>query len=99
MKIPKYLHQYFWDVDVEKLDIEKYPYFVVSRLLDKGNIEAVRWVKKNFNYNLVKKTLINHRDFSLKSASFWALIYKVPLTKVKCFQEPYLAMRRTHWPY
>ena len=99
MKIPKYLHQYFWDVDVEKLDIEKYPYFVVSRLLDKGNIEAVRWVKKNFNYNLVKKTLINHRDFSLKSASFWALIYKIPKEEIKCFQEPYRTVHKTLWPY
>lgn len=99
MKIPKSLHKYFWDVDVKKLDPEKYPYFVVSRLLDKGNIEATRWIKRNFESNLVQETLENYRDFSLKSASFWALIYKVPLNKVKCFQEPYLSMRKKHWPY
>lgn len=99
MKIPKSLHRYFWDVDVKKLDPEKKPYFVISRLLDKGNVEAVKWVKDYYEDNLIKETLQNYRDFSLQSASLWALIYKVPLTKVKCFQEPYYSTRRTLWPY
>lgn len=99
MKIPKSLHRFFWDVDVKKLDPEKKPYFIISRLLDKGDIEAARWIKKNYNNNLVRETLQKYRDFSLKSASFWALCYQVPLKKVKCFQEPYLSMRKAHWPY
>ena len=99
MKIPKHLHKYFWDVDVKKLDPEKSPYFVVSRLLDKGNIEAARWVNENYNAEIIRDTLKKFRTFSLKSASFWALIYQVPLNQVKCFQEPYLSLRKTHWPY
>jgi len=99
MKIPKSLHKYFWDVDVKKLDPEKKPYFVISRLLDKGNIEAVKWVRENYEDDLVKETLQKYKDFSLKSASFWALIYKVPLNLVKCFREPYYSTRMTLWPY
>lgn len=99
MKIPKSLHRYFWDVNVEKLDPKKKPYFVISRLLDKGDIEVARWVKDNYDDDLVREVLQNYRDFSLKSASFWSLIYQVPLNKVKCFQEPYLSMRKKHWPY
>lgn len=99
MELPKSLHKYFWDVDVKKLDPEKYPYHIISRLLDKGNIEAAKWVKQNFSDELVSKTLRNYRDFSLKSASFWALIYKVPLNQVKCFQEPSYTTRMTLWPY
>ncbi len=99
MKIPKSLHRYFWDVNVKKLDPKRKPYFVISRLLDKGDIEAVRWVRKHYSDKEIKETLKNYRDFSLRSASFWALIYNFSLKKVKCFQEPYLSMRRTHWPY
>lgn len=98
-RIPKKFYQYFWDVDVKKLNPQKYPYFVIARLLDKGDIEAVRWVRKHFDDNLVKETLKKYRDFSLKSASFWATIYQVPKTQVKCFQQPYLSMRKKHWPY
>lgn len=99
MRIPKSLHRYFWDVDVNKLDPNSKPYFIISRLLDKGNIEAARWVKSNYNVRLIRKTIQKYRDFSLRSISFWALIFKVPREEVKCFQEPYLTVRKSHWPY
>jgi hypothetical protein len=99
MKIPKSLHQYFWDVDVKKLNPDKKPYFVISRLLNKGNVEAACWVDGHYNRKLIKDTLQNYRDFSLRSGSFWGLIYKVPLSKIKCFQEPYRTSRKTLWPY
>ena len=99
MRIPKYLHHYFWDVNIEKLDPKKKRYFVISRLLDKGNVRAVRWVRKHYTEEEIKETLKNYRDFSLKSASFWALVYNLPLKKVKCFQEPYRSMREKLWPY
>lgn len=99
MKIPKSLHHYFWDVDVKKLDPQNKPYFIISRLLDKGDIEAAKWVKDNFGRQMIGKTLRNYKDFSLQSASFWALIYKVPKEEIKCFQEPYRTTRKTLWPY
>lgn len=42
MTIPDSLHRFFWDVDVKRLDPEKKPYFVINRLLDKGDIEAAK---------------------------------------------------------
>lgn len=98
-KIPPNLYQFFWDVDVKKLDPAEKPYFIIQRLLDKGNIEAVRWVRENYEPEIVRFTLENFRDFSLRSASFWATLYNLPLVKVKCFQKPYLKTRRTLWPY
>lgn len=99
MTIPPSLHHFFWDVDVTKLDPEKKPFFVISRLLDKGDVEAVKWVRKNYNTESIRETLENYRDFSLQSGSLWALIYQVSLKKVKCFQEPYRNTRKTLWPY
>jgi len=99
LKIPSYLYRYFWDVDVKKLDPQSKPYFVISRLLDKGGVDAARWIKNNYKDALVSETLQEYRDFSLRSASFWALIYHVPKEKVKCFQQPYLSVRKTHWLY
>lgn len=99
MKIPKSLHRYFWDVDIKKLDPNKKPYFVINRLLDKGNIEAAKWTRKNFSKDRITYTIQNLRDFSLRNASFWGLLYKIPQSKIKCFQEPYRTMHKTLWPY
>ena len=46
MRIAKYLHQYFWDIHVKKLDPKKKLYFVINRLLDKGDIKAALKVKE-----------------------------------------------------
>ncbi|PIQ71966.1 hypothetical protein COV87_00445 [Candidatus Roizmanbacteria bacterium CG11_big_fil_rev_8_21_14_0_20_37_16] len=99
MTIPTSLHHFFWDVDVSKLDPEKKQYFVISRLLDKGDVEAVKWVRNHYDAEDIRETLENYRDFSLQSGSLWALIYQVSIEKVKCFQEPYRNMRKTLWPY
>lgn len=98
-KIPLEFKKYFWDVDFEKLDPDKKPYFIIQRMLDMGDVEAVRWISKNFDSKEIKYTLTNLRGYSLKSASFWATYYQIPLEKVKCFQQPYLSVRRSHWPY
>ena len=99
MKIPKSLHKYFWDVDIKKLDPDKKPYFVINRLLDKGNVEAVKWVRGNYTESQIKETFKRFRDFSPKVARFWSLFLKIPKEEVVCLQPSYLKMRRRHWPY
>lgn len=98
-KIPESLYKFFWDVDPKKVNPQEKPYFVIQRLLDKGDLEAVRWARENFDSVTIQKTLKEYRDFSLKSASFWGLLYAVPTAQIKCFQEPYLTTRKTLWRY
>lgn len=98
-QLPKFLKGYFWDTKFEELDTDKHAQLIVNRLLDKGNLRATKWATENYSSTLIKKVLRTRRDFSLKNASFWSLLYQVPLSEVKCFQEPYRTMRKTLWPY
>lgn len=98
-KIPESLYKFFWDVNPKKVNPQEKPYFVIQRLLDKGDLEAVLWTRKHFETLTIQKTLREYRNFSLKSASFWGLLYAVPQSQIKCFQEPYLTARKTLWPY
>lgn len=99
MRIPKSLHRFFWDVNVEKLNPEKMSYFVINRLLDKGNFEAVKWVTKNYSKTQIEETLKKIRDFNPKVGNFWSLYLQIPKSNIACLQTSYLKMRRMHWPY
>lgn len=99
MKIPKSLHKYFWDVDVKKLDPANKPYFIINRLLDKGNVESVKWVRKNYSENQIKETFKNTRDFNPKVGRFWSLFLQIPEDDVICLQPSYRKTRSMHWPY
>ncbi|MDO8609114.1 MAG: hypothetical protein Q7R95_01070 [bacterium] len=99
IKIPASLHRFFWDVDVKKLNPAEKPYFVISRLLDKGNVEAVKWVRTNFSEQEIKKVFATIRDFSPEVGSLWSIMLQIPRNEVLCLQQSYLQMRKTHWPY
>ncbi len=96
---PSRFKPFFWDIDFEKLDPAKHQKYVIARLLDKGDFDAWKWVQTSFPKELIINTVKTMRDFSLKSASFWATIYDIPLNELICFQQPYLQTRRQLWPY
>ncbi|MBI4100101.1 hypothetical protein HY440_03770 [Candidatus Microgenomates bacterium] len=98
-RLPKRLYPFFWDIDAKNFSPAKKPYFAIQRLLDRGDTEAVRWVRRNFPESLIKETFEVIRDFNASTGNFWANFLKIPKDKVLCLQEPYLSMRRSHWPY
>ncbi len=97
--LPESLYQFFWDVDPQKIDTYKNGSYVINRLLDKGDEQAVRWVLKNYSKEDIADTFKIKRDFSPKTATFWSLYLGIPKEKMKCFQKPFYQLRRQLWPY
>lgn len=98
-KLPPSLYQFFWDVEAKKVNPGKSPYYVINRLLDKGNLKAARWVRRNFPEELIIETVKKMRDFSPWNAVFWARLLDIPRQEVKCLDPSYLKLRKMHWPY
>ena len=98
-RLPKFLKQYFWDVDFESIDLEKRRLYVIKRILNYGDEKAIEWMNKHFSRYEQAEVLCATRDISPKSANFWAVILSVSKRRVKCLQKPYLEIRNQFWPY
>ncbi len=98
-KLPSFLEKYFWEVEFKKIDLEKYRIYVLRRLLDYGDEEAISWMWKNFTEAEIKNILYNYRDLSLKSANFWAVIVDVKKEDVKCLKRRLSKGLMTAWSY
>jgi hypothetical protein len=98
-RLPSSFYKFFWDTDAKKVNPSKHPYYVINRLLDKGDLKAVKWVRKNFSQEVIVATLKKKRDFSPWTAVFWSRFYNIPRGEMVCLEPHYLAMRRQHWPY
>lgn len=98
-KIPEKFRSLFWDVDFDKFDPSKYPYQTIQRILDKGDLDSVRWARKSFGDNLIKKTLEINKDFNQRTGNFWRLFLNIPTNKVACLSPHYLTMRKALWPF
>lgn len=98
-KLPPFFKEYFWDVDFKKLDLKKYPYFIIERVLEYGDQKAIKWLKKNFTLRQIKRFIKKSRIISPKTANFWSLILDIPKDEVLCLSKFYLEARRKFWPH
>ncbi len=97
--LPEFLSKYFWDINFKKLDAEKYPYYIIERILEYGDEKAVKWMMANFKKTQIKETLIKKRGISKKSAVYWALMLNIPKEKILCLNKRYQGRLEKTWPY
>lgn len=97
--LPRQFRRFFWDVDAARLNPAEHPQYVINRLLDKGDLEAARWVLRSFPKSTIIETFKTIRDFSPWNGTFWAHYLGIPKGEVACLHPSYRAMRRQLWPY
>lgn len=88
-KVPKELKSLFWDVDFSNLNASESPFFIIKRVLDRGNTNNIQWLLKEFKKRDIIQTVSVSRDLSQKTANYWADIYHLDKTKILCLQKPY----------
>lgn len=98
-KALRFLKKYFWDIDFDKLNIQKSAIYVVERILEYGDEKAIRWLFKTYSKDLIKKVVMTRRGLSPKTANFWGIMLDIDKRKIRCLKTPYLEMRQMHWPY
>ncbi|HLD38456.1 MAG: hypothetical protein A3D75_01590 [Candidatus Levybacteria bacterium RIFCSPHIGHO2_02_FULL_37_18] len=72
--IPQNFKKYFWDTDFNSLNIEKHKKYIIERILELGDDEAVKWLNNVFKKDEIINTLKTSRTISRKSLNFWNLI-------------------------
>jgi hypothetical protein len=86
---PEFLRTYFWDVEFEELQIKKNAFFVIKRVLDRGNLSDIRWLIKTYGKDEIKKVVMETRDLARPTGNFWADIFGLDKNQVPCLQKPY----------
>jgi len=75
-KLPSFLKKYFWDVDFERINLKEHEYYVIERLLEYGDLRAIKWLLKNFDKRKIKKVLNSSRALSKKTKIFFSTCLK-----------------------
>lgn len=96
---PSHLKPIFWDIDFGKLDVKKYPRYVIERVLEYGDLPQVRWMLKAYPRPKIKEVVKQSRQLSLKSANFWADYYQLPKNQIRCLNRRLQKQRKVLWPY
>ena len=86
----------FWDIDQESLDPKRYGVFIVKRILEKGDVDDIRWAVELYGEGFVKDVFQkNIAKFDARSNNFWRLYFNI--NKSQCIQKQSAKKRSPFW--
>jgi len=86
--IPASLAKFFWDTDIYALDENTYSTFIIERLLEYGDDEAIQWVRSVYTKEMIAQVVRTSRRLSRKTVNFWALYLGFPREETAVFSDP-----------
>jgi len=66
----------FWDTDSSSLDLQQNKEYIIERVLELGDENAVSWLVSCYRRSEIKKVLAASRRISRKSANYWSLVLR-----------------------
>jgi uncharacterized protein YaaW (UPF0174 family) len=72
--LPSAFQKYFWDVAFDELSFEKYPGFIAERLMNYGDLNAIKWLLSCTNKQFIKSLIDNNRNLNAKTKNFWQIM-------------------------
>lgn len=96
--IPAELHKFFWEYKVAEINDNNKWFFVIERLIEHGDDDAVRWILQYYPQEKIIEVVKNSRQLSRKTANFWKNYFRLKEEEVKCLQKSSPGQGRICWP-
>lgn len=87
--LPDELRALFWDYDTEALSWDRSRHTIVVRLLEKGGMGAVRWLRQHMSDDEIRDFIARRRGrgMSPRRLRFWGLLLDIPRHDVDAWIE------------
>lgn len=89
-RLPRRLDKFFWEVYPSRIDLGQHSEYVIARLLEHGDLNAVRWALKVYSKEDIAKVVKQSRQLSRKTANFWRLRLAIAKSEVYALNRSYL---------
>jgi hypothetical protein len=73
--LPSSFRKYFWDCDFSDLSLEKYPKFIIERILDYGTLKDIKWLKERISEAYFRKIATESRRLGKRTLNYWKTMY------------------------
>ncbi|MBN2355867.1 hypothetical protein JXO59_07125 [candidate division KSB1 bacterium] len=73
-RLPVAFQKYFWDCDFFSLSARKHRQFIIERLLNFGDDDALQWLFKHEKRATIINVVQNSRNISDKTRNFWKIL-------------------------
>ena len=84
LRLPEDLETLFWDCDFRDLSWERNGNFIIRRILDRGDWDAIKWLRQTVGDQAIRGWFLTKRGRGLdpRKLRFWGLILGLPEQEV-----------------
>jgi hypothetical protein len=75
--VPERFRVLFWDTNLENIHVRKNARYIIERMLEYGNVDALNWLQRVFTVHSILNVLFTSRGLSEKSRIFWEIWFGV----------------------
>lgn len=75
--VPERFRSLFWDTSLSNIQIKRHVHYIVERVLEFGDMDAVEWLQKVYPAQTIIYVLSMSRSISEKSRNFWEIWFGV----------------------
>lgn len=72
--LPESLEKYFWDCDFREMSMDKYAFFIAERILNFGDMAALKWLLLGTDKSFLEKLVRTSRNLDKKTKNYWKII-------------------------
>ena len=73
-KLPPAMQRLFWDADMHKLDVERHTDYIITRVLEKGDLEDWNWLRWTYGEARIARVTKENRKLNRQTAHLWQKI-------------------------
>ncbi|MFQ5979279.1 MAG: hypothetical protein ACE5OZ_14220 [Candidatus Heimdallarchaeota archaeon] len=88
LEIPFFLKPLFWDTLIENIRLAFHQRYIIERILEYGDDQAIKWLKNTFTASEIALIIRTSRQISHKTANLWALVLEIPREEIACLKAP-----------
>ncbi len=85
----------FWDIDVDKIDVEKNKRLIIERVLSLGTVDEFRFLLQTYDHHTLISTIRELAYLDPKTMSFVISFFKINKEQLKCYTKKQSAPQ--HW--
>jgi len=89
--------QYFWDVNINNLDLNRSKRFIIERVFVMGTSKEIMLIINYYGKRVVVRVLKNLNYIDPKTLNFVSKLFNISLESFKCYLRKQLNPQ--HWSY
>lgn len=82
---PLFDKRIFWDVDVDRLDIDKRAAFVIERVFERGDVEDIRNCRRYYGDEKIKSVLLAAKFLPEHRLHLASAVIDTPIQSFRCY--------------